>query len=124
MDAGRHARHIGHADLYSDRRTAQSLTAETSVTLPFVIPIITSPGNGEILPPLPGEPGIEVRGLAMPGSTIRIYENDVATTDTVTSTSGVFIAWYRPNDLSFWQNSILTARDVSQANNPARHQML
>ena len=97
----------------------QTLVADTATTLPFVIPIITTPGNGEILPPMPGEAGIEVVGIAMPGSTIRIFENDIASTDTVTGADGVFRVWYRPNFLGAGQFSILTARDVTQFNRPS-----
>lgn len=88
-------------------------TVTRTVTLPYAIPILTRPGNGEILPPLPGETGIPTAGISRPDALIKIFEGDVELTSTTAFTSGGFELGITPARLAFPDGTVITARDCS-----------
>lgn len=91
--------------------TIYNQRAEVASLLPNFPPFIAFPERGEFC--LDRQGRVEIRGLAKPGATINIYEDDVFQVQTTASITGSFYASFTPVQ---WANDLpvkLTAQDCT-----------
>jgi hypothetical protein len=84
-------------------------TAEVAMTIPPMPPLITMPGNGEYA--LDELGNLQVMGLARPGATVVVFEDDVAMVTTTASITGTFFGLYDTTHLTTTYAITLTARE-------------